>query len=120
MLGFAHEDTLSVLKHFHKSPDHRIYALTNWSGELWPRAIAKFDWLKWFEGILVSGAEGMRKPFPEIYELILSRYNIDREKAVFIDDSIKNVEGSEAVGLKALHFEGAAKLTDDLRKLGVL
>ena len=73
------------------NPNYRVLALTNWSGETWPKAIAKFPWLQWFEGILVSGDEGMRKPFPEIYELMLSRYEIHREKAVFIDDSKANI-----------------------------
>ncbi|MEL6811746.1 MAG: HAD family phosphatase, partial [Bacteroidota bacterium] len=113
MLGFAHEDTLQILKSLVENPAYRVYALTNWSGETWPKAIQKFPWLQWFEGILVSGNEGMRKPFPEIYELILSRYNIDRDLAVFIDDSKANVEGSDVVGLKGIHFNTAEALAAD-------
>ncbi|MBX2826941.1 MAG: HAD family phosphatase [Flavobacteriaceae bacterium] len=120
MLGYTHEDTLAILKSVVDNPDYRVYALTNWSGETWPKAIAKFPWLSWFEGILVSGDEGMRKPFPEIYELILSRYNIHREEAVFIDDSSKNIEGCEAVGIKGIHFTGADTLAVRLRELGVV
>lgn len=119
MLGFAHEDTLDILKSVVDHPDYNVYALTNWSGETWPKAIEKFPWLQWFEGILVSGDEGMRKPFPEIYELILSRYHIDRTRAVFIDDSKANVKGSEDVGLKALHFSSAMQLRNDLQLLGL-
>ncbi|NND62085.1 MAG: HAD family phosphatase [Flavobacteriaceae bacterium] len=119
MLGFAHEDTLDILKSVVDHPDYNVYALTNWSGETWPKAIEKFPWLQWFEGILVSGDEGMRKPFPEIYELILSRYHIDRTRAVFIDDSKANVKGSEDVGLKALHFSSAVQLRNDLQLLGL-
>ena len=119
MLGYAHEDTLAILKTLCEHPDYRVYALTNWSGETWPKAIAKFPWLQWFEGILVSGDEGMRKPFPEIYELLLSRYDIDRETAVFIDDSKKNIDGCEAVGIKGIHFTNAESLSEKLEKLGV-
>lgn len=120
MLGYAHDDTLSILKSLVDNPDYRVYALTNWSGETWPKAIAKFPWLEWFEGILVSGDEGMRKPFPEIYELILSRYNINREEAVFIDDSEKNIDGCEAVGIKGIHFTDADGLEVRLKELGVM
>ena len=120
MLGYAHDDTLSILKSLVDNPNYRVYALTNWSGETWPKAIAKFPWLEWFEGILVSGDEGMRKPFPEIYELILSRYNINREEAVFIDDSEKNIDGCEAVGIKGIHFTDADGLEDRLKELGVM
>jgi len=119
MLGFTHDDTLEILNSLVNNPDYRVLALTNWSGETFPKAIAKFEWLQWFEGILVSGKEGMRKPFPEIYELMLSRYNINPSEAVFIDDSIKNVEGSELVGIKGIHFTGAENLIRSFQDLGI-
>ena len=99
MLGFAHEDTLELLTSLMNHPNYRVLALTNWSGETWPKALAKFPWLQSFEGILVSGDEGMRKPFPEIYQLMLSRYNIEPTEAVFIDDSATNIVGCEAEGI---------------------
>ena len=119
MLGFAHEDTLEILKELTEHPDYRVYALTNWSGETWPKAIAKFPWLQWFEGIVVSGDEKMRKPHPEIYQLILDRYSIEAETAIFIDDSLPNVAGSEALGITGIHFSGAQKLRTDLQQKGV-
>ena len=119
MLGFAHEDTLAILKELVNNPNYKVVALTNWSGETWPKAIAKFPWLQWFEGILVSGDEGMRKPFPEIYNLTLERFDIQAEEAVFIDDSPKNIAGCEAVGIKGIHFTDAPTLAVTLRELGV-
>jgi len=120
MLGYAHEDTLALLKQLVDDPNYRVYALTNWSGETWPKAIAKFPWLQWFEGILVSGDENMRKPHAEIYRLMLDRYNIEAETAIFIDDSLPNVEGSEALGITGIHFKSAQLLRADLQEKGVL
>jgi 2-haloacid dehalogenase len=120
MLGFTHNDTLKILESVVNNPYYRVLALTNWSGETFHKAIAKFDWLSWFEGILVSGNEGMRKPFPEIYKLMLSRYSINPSEAVFIDDSIKNVEGSELVGIKGIHFKGASELEHSFKELGIM
>ncbi len=119
MLGYTHEDTLEILKSVVQNPNYRVYALTNWSGETFPVALKKFPWLQWFEGILVSGDEGMRKPHKEIYELMLSRYNIKPHEAIFIDDSLKNVEGSEAVGIKGIHFTNASSLKKELIALGI-
>lgn len=119
MLGYTHEDTLEILEYFHTHPNYDLYALTNWSGELFPRALAKFDWLSWFQGIVVSGDEKMRKPFPEIYQLTLDRYTIDPKTAIFIDDSPKNVVGSQDLGITGLHFSGADKLRSDLINLGI-
>lgn len=119
MLGFTHEGTLAILKKLVENPDYRVLALTNWSGETWPKAIAKFPWLQWFEGILVSGDEGMRKPFLEIYELMLSRYQIKANEAVFIDDSKANIKGCEVAGLTGIHFTDAPTLEVKLRSLGI-
>lgn len=119
MLGYTHEDTLEILESVVNNTNYHVYALTNWSGETFPVALQKFPWLQWFEGILVSGDEGLRKPHIEIYELMLSRYNIKPHEAIFIDDSLKNIEGSEAVGIKGVHFENAAALKKDLMALGI-
>lgn len=119
MLGFVHQDSLRILKELVDHPDYRVLALTNWSGETWPKAIKKFKWLQWFEGILVSGNEGMRKPFTDIYELMLSRYNITPEKAIFIDDSLNNVLGCQKVGINGIHFRDAPTLVAQLRAKGV-
>jgi 2-haloacid dehalogenase len=121
MLGDANHGTVEILKKLIDSPDYRVYALTNWSAETFPiaKSIERFQFLHWFEGILVSGEENLLKPQPEIYEAILSRYDIDKTKAVFIDDNYKNVIGSEAVGLKAIHFTTPELLAEKLRQLSV-
>jgi len=119
MLGYAHEDTLNILKQLVDNPNYRVLALTNWSGETFPIALKKFSWLQWFEGILVSGDEGMRKPHREIYDLMLSRYNIEASQAVFIDDSFKNIEGCKIAGITGIHFKDAKTLEIQLRSLGI-
>jgi 2-haloacid dehalogenase len=79
-----------------------------------------YDFLHWFEGIVVSGDEKTRKPFADIYEILLKRYNVEPAEAVFIDDAIVNVQGAEAVGIKAIHFHSPEQLKESLRSLGVL
>lgn len=121
MLGDPFHGTVEILRKAIDSPNYRVYALTNWSAETLPiaRSLERFEFLNWFEGILVSGEEFMLKPHPEIYETILTRYNIDRTKAVFIDDNIKNIAGSKAVGLEAIHFQSPESLAEEFIKLGI-
>ena len=85
-------ETVQVLSTLREARQQRLFALTNWSAETFPLALKRFDFLHWFEGIVVSGEVKMRKPFPEIYQLLLNRYSIDPGKALFIDDNLKNVE----------------------------
>ena len=67
MLGGAIDGSVSLLKKCIDSPNLKVVALTNWSAETFPIALKKFEFLHWFEGIVVSGEENTRKPFPEIY-----------------------------------------------------
>lgn len=120
MLGGAVEATVAILEQLHRQRKHRLYALTNWSDETFPVARERFPFLRLFEGILVSGREKVKKPDPRIYQLILQRYSIEPARALFIDDSPRNVAGAETVGMRALHFESPGQLARQLQELGVL
>ena len=119
MLGGPYEATVDILKHFINHPDYRVYALTNWSAETFPMALAMFDFLHWFEGIVVSGDENTRKPFPKIYEILLERFKIEPSEAVFIDDSSDNVKAAEAFGITGIHYQSPTQLREALIELGL-
>ena len=112
-------DTVDIFKKLKDSGNYKIYALTNWQADLFNIALVRYNFLHWFDGIVVSGVEKMRKPFPEFYQLLLQRYKIDAATAVFIDDNLRNIIGSEAVGIKGIHFQSSAQLADALRKLHI-
>jgi len=120
MLGGPIQSTVDILELLQKRNTHRLYGLTNWSAETFPIALRDYYFLQYFEGILVSGVEKLIKPDPEIYKLILERYDINPKTAIFIDDSEKNVKGAEACGIKGIHFKSGEQLKKDLEKLGVL
>lgn len=112
--------TVEILKTIKENNGHKIYALTNWSAQTFPWALANFDFLHWFEGIVVSGIEKTRKPFPEFYQILIDRYSVNPAKAIFIDDSHRNIVGAQALGIHGIHFQSPAQLKDELRRLGVL
>jgi 2-haloacid dehalogenase len=112
--------TLEILKTIREGRKYRLHALTNWSEQTFPWALKNFDFLNWFEGIVVSGVEKTRKPFPEFYQILLNRYNVDPAKALFIDDSHRNILGGQAVGIQGIHFQSPGQLKEDLQRLGVL
>ena len=120
MLGGPIQGTVDILKTCINHPSYKVLALTNWSAETFPYAQSKFDFLDWFDGILVSGAEKMKKPDPKIYELLLTRYEIDPASSIFIDDSEKNIIGAEACGIKGIHFLNPEQLKDRMMKYKIL
>ncbi|OBQ54143.1 HAD family phosphatase [Tamlana sp. s12] len=119
MLGGAIQGTVDILKKLIDSKQYKVVALTNWSAETFPIAQEKFDFLQWFEGILVSGEENTRKPFEDIYKLTLSRFNIEADKAIFIDDNLRNIEAANKLGIHGIHFTSAENLKDQLKNYNI-
>lgn len=60
--------------------------------------------LKYFKGIVSSYQEHIIKPNNEIYDLIISRYKLNKEETIFIDDSSTNIEAATKVGIKSIKF----------------
>jgi 2-haloacid dehalogenase len=118
-LGGVIEPTLAILDEL-RSTGIRLFALSNWSGETFPRARAQFPWLDWFEGIVISGDERLIKPDPRIFDVLLERYAVTATKAMFVDDNATNVEAARSLGFHAVRFIDAPTLRADLVRFGVL
>lgn len=109
--------SVAILKKL-KDSQVPVYAITNWNQDKFREARDRFDFLNSFDGIVVSGDERMLKPEPEIFDLFFTRYGVRPETAVFVDDSVRNVEGARAAGMQALHFTSPEALARDLRGFG--
>jgi len=120
MLGGPIEETVSLFRELKKNTAIRSYALTNWSAETFPVALERYEFLHWFDGRVVSGEEKTRKPFPEFYHILLDRYSVNPEEALFIDDNLRNVQAAEQLGIRSIRFESAPVLFDELFKLKLL
>jgi 2-haloacid dehalogenase len=107
--------------HALKAAGRRVFGLTNWGAETWPMATAAHPELaEVFEDVVVSGHEKLIKPDRRIYECLTGRNGLRPEECLFIDDSMKNVEGAQAAGWQAVHFAGPDKLRVDLMARGLL
>jgi 2-haloacid dehalogenase len=120
MLSGPISGTVDVLKKIKENKKHKVYALTNWSAETFPRALQLFDFLHWFDGRVVSGEEMTRKPFRDIYEIILSRFNLEPEKTLFIDDNFKNIIAAQELGIHCIHFQSPEQLKEKLLQENIL
>lgn len=70
-----------------------------------------------FDGVVISGEEGMHKPQPEIYLLGAERVGLPPEECVFVDDLRENCAGAEAVGMTAVLHRGADVTIAELERL---
>jgi 2-haloacid dehalogenase len=115
MLGEEISETVQVLEKLIHSKNYKVVALTNWSHETFPIALERFEFLHWFEGIVVSGEEKTRKPFADIYHITMDRFDLIPENSVFIDDNLRNVEAARTLGIHGIHFRDAVLLKEQLK-----
>jgi 2-haloacid dehalogenase len=110
--------TVDVLRDLHAA-GIRVFALTNWSAELFPVARRRFDFLALFEDIVVSGEEKLAKPDPRIFELLALRTGVPPEACVFVDDKPENVEAARVAGMDGIVFVDDGSLRAQLRDRGL-
>ena len=97
-----------------------LYALTNFSAETFPAQRDRFAFLSAFDGIVVSGEEGVIKPDPRIFRILLERYAVVPAHAVFVDDNAANAAAATALGMHGIHFRSPRQLRDELVALSLL
>jgi 2-haloacid dehalogenase len=100
--------------------DTPLYVLSNFSAETFPPAFERFDFLRWFRGMVISGEVGVIKPDPRIYEIMLARFAIDPYRAVYIDDVAANAEAARPFGIHGIHFTTPDALREELVRLALL
>lgn len=113
----AVDGTAEIVHELHRG-EVPLYALTNWSAELWHHAPERFEVLHLFDDIIVSGVEGVAKPDPRIWEVLADRMGRGVAGVTFVDDSPRNVESALAAGMDAILFTGAVDLRAALRARG--
>lgn len=102
-----------------KENGYKIYLLSNASVDL-RKYFGRIPGSAFFDGLMVSAEEKMAKPQYEIYKNLYSRFRLEPEKCIFIDDSPANIEAALCTGMDGIIFRGDAKrLRGELRAKGV-
>jgi epoxide hydrolase-like predicted phosphatase len=70
-----------------------------------------------FDGVVLSGEVGMRKPTPEIYALGAERIGLPAEACVFVDDLPFNLKPAAELGMATVHHRDAAGTVATLERL---
>ncbi len=97
-----------------------LFAITNFPAQMYPVARQRFPFLRLFRDVAVSGYERLVKPDPALFHILLRRNDIASSRAVFIDDTLRNVEAANALDLHGIHFTSPEALERELRALGLV
>ncbi len=70
-----------------------------------------------FDGVVISGEVGMRKPAPEMYSLGAERIGVAPDECVFVDDLPFNLEPAAQLGMATVHHVSAEQTIAELERL---
>jgi len=119
MVAGAFEGTVQILTDLTRA-GVACYALSNMEAETFPLRYERFEFFGLFAGIVISGLEGVAKPDPEIFELLLDRFGLETATTLFIDDNIGNLQAASALGMATAHYESPDGLRRSLRAAGLV
>ena len=107
--------TVSLIKKLH-SLGYNLFCLSNMSNSYYDYLKTR-EFFNYFHGQIISAHENMIKPEPEIYKLLLNRYNLIPEETLFIDDLHDNVIAAQKEGIQTVHFADKEKGYNEITSL---
>lgn len=98
-----------------KDEGYNLYILSNIAKESYEYVKSTIDLDKVFKGGVYSYQEKLLKPDRKIYELIVNRYNLNKDETMFFDDKQKNVDAACEFGLKGVLFRTIEDIENNLK-----
>ncbi len=111
--------TVEVLRRL-KTGGHTLYALSNWPAEKFNLVRHDYEFLDWFDGMVISGEVGVAKPDARIFQLLLEQVGRPAHECLFIDDSPVNITVAQGLGFQTIHFQGPDQLARELVRFGLM
>ena len=118
MIGGVDTGTVEVLRAV-KETGLPCYALTNMEAETYPLRLRRFPFLRWFDGTVVSGQEGVAKPDPAIFTRLLDRFGLMAKTTLMIDDTQENLYAASKPGMQTIQFRSSRELRTQLESAGL-
>ncbi len=119
MYGGVFDGTVDLLRELHRRRVPLV-ASTNWGTESWVRAKARYEFLDFFDGALVSGEVGIAKPDRAFFALLIETFSLVPEQTLYVEDNIANLRAAADKGFVAHQFESSTALEMDLRRHGLI
>lgn len=87
-----------------KADGYGVYYLSNYFEYLIHTAPWALEFIPHMDGGIFSCRVKVTKPDPAIYRMLCDRYGLVPEECVFIDDTLRNVDGARSFGMEGIHL----------------
>lgn len=111
------EDVISLLPILKK--DYRLFLLSNTDSIHQKYGWQKYEFLKYFDKLILSHEAGSVKPEKNIYKEVEKASKLPSEEHFYIDDIQEYVDAAKKLGWDAVQFVGYEKLVNDLKSRNI-
>ena len=98
------ENVIDWIKSLKKHGNYKIALLSNIGPGWIDDFISKTEMDQMFDEIILSGDVMMTKPSPEIFKYAITKMAVEPNECLFIDDTMKNIESAQLVGMTGVLF----------------
>ena len=112
--------TIEIIQKLKNTGKHKLFVLSNMPTEFTNFILEKFSFWNLFDGVVFSSRIKMVKPDLEIYNYLISKYSINPNDMIFIDDRKENLIPAASLGIKTIEFTSASMCAEKLKDYGVL
>jgi putative hydrolase of the HAD superfamily len=109
----ADEEMIAAVRRTREAGIRTGLISNSWGTRRYDRALLS----ELFDGVVLSGEEGMRKPTPAMYELGAERIGVPAPRCVFVDDLPFNLEPAAELGMATVHHVDPASTIAELERL---
>jgi len=110
--------TVSILEKL-KINGYNTYALSNFPETPFEYVHSKYDFFKFFDGLVISYQEKLIKPEEEIYKTLLQKHNLIAGECLFIDDTEIFCLEAQKLGINTILFDLNLDLKSELKKFKI-
>ena len=100
-----------------KKKNYSCYVLSNWSSETFEGMTDEYNFLKDFDGMIISGDIKLVKPDKKIFELAIEKFNLTPNDTIFIDDRIENINAAQNLNFKTVHLTDPQRIKIKINEL---
>jgi epoxide hydrolase-like predicted phosphatase len=107
------EAMLAAVRRAHEQGIRTALVSNSWGTHRYPQEL----FAELFDGIVISGREGMRKPSRRMYELGAERAGVAPGACVYVDDLPFNLKPAAELGMATIHHTSAETTIPELERL---
>lgn len=97
-----------------KEDGYKLFLLTNITEDSYNYINELININEKFDGGIYSYQEHLIKPDYDIYNLLINRFNLNKDETIFFDDKEKNVKAANEVGIKSYVFTSINDIESNL------